>query len=245
MPTEVPVVRPRSPLWIIVLALACEEPMHPYRMQTLIKQRGKDQVANVAQRNSVYQTIEALKRAGLIVVRETSRQERRPERTVYEATDVGRQTLQSWVRSGLATPAREFPEFPAVLSVLYGVRSSDDLCSLLEARVAGLESRLVELQKPAPGVPRLFLLESEYAVTLVKAEIRWLRGVITDARAGKLSFPTEEEMLRIGEQLGGPSENAVHRMVAEMSGSESRGKSVGKDRTARRGTSSRPRRRTK
>jgi hypothetical protein len=32
-------------------------------MQTLIKERGKDQIANVAQRNSVYQTIAALKRA--------------------------------------------------------------------------------------------------------------------------------------------------------------------------------------
>jgi hypothetical protein len=43
-----------------VLGLACEAPMHPYRMQALIKQRGKEQIANVAQRNSVYQTIAAL-----------------------------------------------------------------------------------------------------------------------------------------------------------------------------------------
>src|SRR6185369_12765581 len=104
--------RPRSPLWIVVLGLACEEPMHPYRMQTLIKQRGKDQVANVAQRNSVYQTIDALRRAGLIRVRETSREERRPERTIYEATDEGRRALAAWVRTGLSTVAREFPEFP-------------------------------------------------------------------------------------------------------------------------------------
>jgi DNA-binding PadR family transcriptional regulator len=187
-------------------------------MQTLIKQRGKDQVANVAQRNSVYQTIVALKRAGLIEVRETFRQERRPERTVYEATEVGRQALKAWVRAGLATPAREFPEFPAVLSVLYGVRNAADLCSLLEERVAALEGRLAELEKPAPGVPRLFLLEAEYAAALVKAEVRWLRGVIADARSGRLSFPTVEEMLRIGEQLGGPSENAVRRMVAEVGG---------------------------
>src|SRR5262249_43984895 len=93
---------PRSPLWMVVLALACEEPMHPYRMQTLIKQRGKNQVANVAQSNSVYQTIDALCRAGLIEVRETSREERRPERTVYEATDEGRKALRSWIRAGLS-----------------------------------------------------------------------------------------------------------------------------------------------
>src|SRR5229473_5980721 len=90
--------RPRSPLWLVLLALVCEEPMHPYRMQTLIKQRGKDEIANVAQRNSVYQTIAALRRAGLITIRETSRTERRPERTVYEVTEEGRRTLRSWMR---------------------------------------------------------------------------------------------------------------------------------------------------
>src|SRR5579862_1201460 len=81
--------RPRSPLWMVVLSLVCEEPMHPYRMQALIKERGKDQIANVAQRNSVYQTITGLRRAGLIAIRETSREERRPERTIYKVTEEG------------------------------------------------------------------------------------------------------------------------------------------------------------
>ena len=193
--------------------------MHPYRMQTLIKQRGKDQVANVAQRNSVYQTIDALRRAGLIAVRETSRQERRPERSVYEATDQGRHALQSWVRSGLSTPAREFPEFPAVLSVLYGVRSGVDLRVLLETRLTALKTRLADLEKPVPGVPRLFLLEEEYMAAVVRAEIQWLHGVIADLRSERLTFPSIEEILRIGAEMGGPSEEAVRRIAAEMRGS--------------------------
>src|SRR5579862_1024856 len=110
--------RPRSPLWMVVLALVTEAPMHPYRMQALIKERGKDEIANVAQRNSVYQTIAALRRAKLIAVRETSRQERRPERTVYEVTEEGRRTLGRWMRIALSTPAREFPDFPAALSLM-------------------------------------------------------------------------------------------------------------------------------
>ena len=48
----------RSPLALAVLALLTEAPMHPYRMQQLIKSRGKDQVINVRQRGSLYQTIE-------------------------------------------------------------------------------------------------------------------------------------------------------------------------------------------
>src|SRR5215470_12559991 len=135
-------LRPRSPLSMVVLALACEEPMHPYRMQQLIKERGKDHIANVAQRNSVYQTIDALLRAGLIAVRETSRNENRPERTVYEATDEGRATLREWLRTVLSTPAREFPDFPAALSLLDPSLKPAELRALLEARVAALEARL-------------------------------------------------------------------------------------------------------
>ena len=145
---------------MVVLSLVCEEPMHPYRMQTLIKERGKDQIANVAQRNSVYQTITALRRAGLLTIRETSREERRPERTVYEATKEGRRTLTSWMRTVLSTPAREFPDFPAALS-LVALLGPDDARTQFEARAAALELQLAELERPVPNLPRLFLLEAE------------------------------------------------------------------------------------
>src|ERR1044071_786140 len=87
----------RSPLALAILALLYEAPMHPYRMQQLIKERGKDTVINVQQRTSIYQTIERLLRAGLIIVAETTRDERWPERTVYALTEEGRETLREWM----------------------------------------------------------------------------------------------------------------------------------------------------
>src|SRR5581483_573751 len=107
-----------SPLALAVLALLSEAPMHPYRMQQLIKERGKDEVINVQQRASIYQTIERLLRDGLIAVAETTRDERWPERTVYRLTEEGCETMRDWMREMLSRPAREFPEFPAALSVL-------------------------------------------------------------------------------------------------------------------------------
>jgi DNA-binding PadR family transcriptional regulator len=187
----VPASRPRSPLSMVVLSLVSEEPMHPYRMQTLIKERGKDQIANVAQRNSVYQTIDALLRGGLIAIRETSRDERRPERTVYGMTDEGRRTLQSWLRTVLSIPAREFPDFPAALS-LCAPLGPDDVRTQLETRIAALEVRLSELERRVPGLLRVFLLESEYAAAVVRAELKWLRAVVGDLRSGKLSWSEEE-----------------------------------------------------
>jgi DNA-binding PadR family transcriptional regulator len=203
--------RPRSPLTIVVLALTCEEPMHPYRMQTLITQRGKGEIANVTQRNSVYQTIDSLCRAGLIAVRETSQDSRRPERTVYEATEHGRLTLRSWIRSGLSTLSREFPEFPAVLATLYGVEGPTDLAILLSARMGSLKSRLVGLERTVPGVPRIFLLEGEHMAAMIRAEYKWLRALVTDLQSGRLTFPTQAEMLQIAPDLGGPSAAAVRK----------------------------------
>lgn len=208
--------RPRSPLWLVVLSLASEEPMHPYRMQTLIKQRGKEQIANVAQRNSVYQTIVALHRAGLIAVHGISREERRPERTAYEATDLGRQTLRKWIRDGLANVAREFPEFPAVLSLLDPTLRPEELAALLDRRTVRLEARLAELGKASPELPRIFLLEEEYAASVVRAEVKWLRSVIADLRSGSLAFPSKAEMLRLAATMGGPSEEAISRIETEL-----------------------------
>lgn len=182
--------RPRSPLWLVVLSLVSEAPMHPYRMQALIKERGKDQIANVAQRNSVYQTIAALRRAGLIAVRETSREERRPERSVYEVTRDGRRMLKVWMRTVLSVPAREFPDFPAALSLVAGAEPGE-VRVLLEARTAVLEARLAELEQPVPGLPRVFLLENEYMAAVVRAEVAWLLAVIDDLRAGRLTWSAE------------------------------------------------------
>lgn len=192
--------------------MAAEAPMHPYRMQTLIKARGKDLVANVAQRNSVYQTIDALRRAGLVEVRETSRDERRPERTIYQATALGRTTLKAWMQTILAAPAREFPDFPAALSLVM-ILSPDEARTALEARVVARERRLRELEAPVPGVPRLFLLESEYLAALVRAELDWLRRIIADLRAGSLTWSLEwlkqQAIALAGEASSGPAQVTI------------------------------------
>ena len=185
--------RPKSALWLVVLALVAEEPMHPYRMQLLIKQRGKDEVANVAQRNSVYQTIAALGRAKLIVARETSRHESRPERTVYDITDAGRAKLLTWLRTAIAGPGREFPHFPAALS-LASLLGPHELRTALAARAEWLHQRLAHLERPAPGVPRLFLLESEYMAAAARAELQWVGAVLADLESGELDW--DEAWLR-------------------------------------------------
>lgn len=181
----------RSPLALAVLALLHESPMHPYRMQRLIKDRGKDQVINVAQRATLYQTISQLLRAGLIAFWETERQEGFPERTVYKVTEKGHETAVAWLREMLASPTQEFPEFPAAVSLL-PLLPPDDALAQLEQRAEKLSGQIAAIDAEAQTVgqtlPRLFLLEAEYKRTVLDAELTWVQGVIDDLRGGRLNW---------------------------------------------------------
>ncbi|MDN4593802.1 PadR family transcriptional regulator [Polycladomyces subterraneus] len=187
----------RSPLALAVLVLLYEKPMHPYRMQQLIKERGKDQVINVQRRASLYQTIKQLRREGLITVRETSREENRPERTIYELTEKGLQIARDWLRDMLSTSAQEFPEFPAAVSLLPLLTPADVLCQL-EKREAAVTDKLAridsELRQEGGVLPRLFLLEMEYLRAMLEAELQWVRSLIDDLRSKRITW--SEEWLR-------------------------------------------------
>src|SRR5215207_1052992 len=188
----------RSPLALVVLALLYEAPMHPYRMQQLIKERGKDEVVNVRQRASVYQTIDRLHRLGLITPKEKVREERWQERTVYELTDEGRRTFREWMNDALSTRAREFPAFPVAVSLL-GLLTPEEALRQLETRVAALEDEVAQIDSQygraaVEGLPRLFLLETEYQRATLKTELEWVRAVLDDLRTGRLTW--KEEWLR-------------------------------------------------
>lgn len=174
-----------------LLSMLAEAPAHAYRLQQLIKERHKDEVVNVAQRNSVYQTIERLLRDGLIEVQSTGRNENRPERTVYQITPGGRETLHEWLHTMLSTPSREFPEFPAALAFLPSLPEADALAAL-STRVGLLEIQLstldAELKEAATFLPRLFLVESEYQREVLDAELKYVRSLVADLTAGKLTW---------------------------------------------------------
>ncbi|GAB7534858.1 helix-turn-helix transcriptional regulator [Burkholderia sp. 3C] len=193
-----------SPLALAVLAMLTEAPMHVYRIQQLIKLRGKDDVINVRQRNSLYQTLDRLLRERLVVVHETERDGMFPERTVYAVTEAGRNTARGWLREQLAQPAREYPAFPVALSVL-PLLSVDDARRQLEARITALEAELERLDAArnaalALQIPRLFLLESELLQATVETELDWVRSVVAHLKAGALTW-SEAWLKDVAERL--------------------------------------------
>lgn len=183
-----------SPLGLTVLGMLHTRPLHPYGIQRLIKQWGKDQVVNVSQRTSLYRTIDRLHEAGLVSVQETGRDQQYPERTVYAITDAGRAATREWLAEMLAAPKPEFPEFPAALShvMMLTPQEALDLLvrreTLLTAMHQGLEAGLAS----TAGMPRVISLESEYVLATATAQLTWLRSVIDDLRTGRLSWSETE-----------------------------------------------------
>ncbi|MGB8943773.1 MAG: PadR family transcriptional regulator [Streptomyces sp.] len=185
-----------SPLALTVLALLSYQPLHPYGIQRLVKEWGKEQVVNVRQRASLYRTIERLHGDGLIAVRETERDQQYPERTVYEVTDAGRETARTWLLDMLSAPRQEFPEFPAALSNLL-LLTPEEMTDALERRADALKEKLDGLEAATAteadrGLPRITRLESEYLRAVTAAELEWVRAVVEDLRAGGLAWTKDE-----------------------------------------------------
>ncbi|MGW1508035.1 helix-turn-helix transcriptional regulator [Streptomyces sp. NPDC002394] len=185
-----------SPLALTVLALLHYKPLHPYGIQRLVKDWGKEQVVNVRQRASLYRTIERLHGDGLIAVLETGRDQQYPERTVYEVTDAGREIARAWLEEMLSAPKQEFPEFPAALSNLL-LLTPEEMADVLQRRADALAAQLDGLEaamsaEAERGLPRITRLETEYLRAVTAAELEWVRTVVEDLRAGRLSASQEQ-----------------------------------------------------
>ena len=178
--------RLRTPLALSVLNLLSEQPMHPYEMQHLMRERGHDRVIKL-KGGSLYSTIERLTAAGLIRTVETSREGRRPERTIYALTETGRQELGVWLRELLSRPMEEYPWFGAALAFL-ALLPPGEVLRLLEQRAIILRSELAAEESTLAAVartalPRLFTLEAEYLYAVLGPEVAWVRRLMDGIRS--------------------------------------------------------------
>ncbi|WP_027943593.1 PadR family transcriptional regulator [Amycolatopsis taiwanensis] len=183
-------------LALAVLGLLQEQPMHPYEMASLLKERHKDSSFKVNS-GSLYDTVEALVRHGWIEPVETARDGRRPERTVYAPTEVGQSEFVRWIDELIRTPVTEYPKFMAAVSYL-GALGPDGAADALAERVEQLGRRIEETKAVLAGtvgsgrVPRLFMIEVECALNAWEAELAWTRRTIGEIRDGSLYWPEAE-----------------------------------------------------
>jgi DNA-binding PadR family transcriptional regulator len=164
-------------LALAVLSYLSQQPMHPYELGRRLREQGDDRSIKF-NHGSLYMVVEQLVRAGFVVAQATTREGQRPERTVYSLTDAGRQELGDWLRELVEEPEYGYPKFVAALSLI-GTLPPDEVVELLGRRLgrlreqrAATRSMVEEAQKG--GVHPLFLVEEEYRIALLEAEIAFV-----------------------------------------------------------------------
>ena len=184
-------------LALAVLGLLQEKSMHPYEMASTLRERYKDTAFKINS-GSLYDTVEALVRHGWIEPVTTGREGRRPERTVYAPTELGQDEFVSWIDELIRTPVTEHPKFMAAVSYL-GALGPDGAVDALTERAKQLGRRIAETRDVLADtvgsgqIPRLFMIEVEYALHAWEAERAWTEQTIAEIRDGSLPWPQLQE----------------------------------------------------
>jgi DNA-binding PadR family transcriptional regulator len=188
---------PHGTIALTALALLREGPLHPYEMQRLMHERHKDYAEG--RTRALYRAIEELQAAGWIEPVETTREGRRPERTVYRITADGDEALEDWLQDVLERPAHEHLVFTAAVGLLVYL-PQDRALDALQHRVVEIRADLAAREEASAAfaqemhLPRVVLLEDEHERALREAELRWISSLLEDMRSGRLSW--DEASLR-------------------------------------------------
>jgi DNA-binding PadR family transcriptional regulator len=176
-------------LGLAVLAVLAERPMHRYEMASVIRSRGKDRQLAVKW-GSLYTVVDSLTRHGFVAVVGNDREGARPERTIYRITESGVAELQDWARELVSEPAGDADPFVAGLSVLAAL-PPEEAVVLLEKRIEALsalvEVRRDELVQESEKIARIFVIEDEYALSQLEAQLAWVRRFQDELLSGSFA----------------------------------------------------------
>jgi DNA-binding PadR family transcriptional regulator len=168
-------------LALAVLSYLSREPMHPYELSKTLRNYG-DARSIKFNHGSLYMVVQQLAKAGFVAEQEVNRDGARPERTVYQITDAGREELRDWLRELVGEPQHEYPAFVSALSLISALTPNEVLPLLRNRleRLAGLRAEAgIEIERSvADGVAPLFLIEEEFRLRLVEAEIAFVHELI-------------------------------------------------------------------
>ena len=177
-------------LALAVLSCLNERPMHPYEISQTLRQRGKDQSIKLNY-GALYGVVESLTKAGLIEPRETVREGKRPERTVYAITEAGAQEHDEWLEDLIATPVRDYHSLEAGLALMAGL-APDQVVRALEERTVKLRVELASVDESLRIVeemrlPEIFSIEADLRQALLRAELDFVTALAERMRTGTLT----------------------------------------------------------
>ena len=177
-------------LALAVLSCLNEEPMHPYEIAFTMRQRFMEETIKLNY-GALYGVAESLAKAGLIEPRETVREGKRPERTVYAITEAGAQEHDEWLEDLIATPVRDYHSLEAGLALMAGL-APDRVVRALEERTVKLRVELASVDESLRiaeemRLPEIFSMEADLRQALLRAELDFVTALAQRMRAGILT----------------------------------------------------------
>ncbi|WP_157248427.1 PadR family transcriptional regulator [Nonomuraea typhae] len=175
---------------LTVLAMLSLRAGHPYELHRFIVDTHKDYISGLPR--SLYHAVDKLASEELIVPVETSKEGRRPERTVYEITEEGRKELASRLRVLIETPTGERRTFTAALSLIGCLpmpearRALRTRTSTLIGLITAQEAHIEALTDS--GLPAMLMVETDYERALYQTELEWVERLLARMEKGELSW---------------------------------------------------------
>lgn len=182
----------RDLVGLTVLALLRVKPSHPYEMHRMVIDTHKDFVTGLPR--SLYHAVDRLAKDELITPVETTREGRRPERTLYELTGEGCAELASRLRRLIEAPLTDSQPFMAALSFI-GVLARGEATAALQARVTALEGQVANAEALLAGLrktlPELLIVELDYRRAQLTSDLAFTRDLLTRVDGGAIAWPDD------------------------------------------------------
>jgi DNA-binding PadR family transcriptional regulator len=182
-----------TPMALAAVELLYEGPKHPYEIHQALQEREAWRLLKLTA-GSLYHAIDRLERDGLIEVVETSREGRRPERTTYRLTDAGRDAFTERLRSMIAEPAVEYPQYAVAIAFMHTLDRAEALSQLhrrsisLEAQLAA--ERVYRRRLTESDLHPLFWADVELRIRQRETELTWTQELLRSLEAGDITWPS-------------------------------------------------------
>jgi DNA-binding PadR family transcriptional regulator len=193
MPSKGATRRALTPIALAALEVLHEGPRHPYEIHQVMQERQTGRLVKLTA-GSLYHAIDRLAGDGLVETVQTTREGRRPERTVYRMTDAGRDAFAQRVRAITAEPATEFPQFALAIAILHNLDRKDALSQLrrrtmaLEATIAA--GRAVRERLLKRDLQPMYWIDVEYLLRMKEAELAFTEELLDRLTTNVIAWPT-------------------------------------------------------
>ncbi|PWI42527.1 hypothetical protein [Streptomyces sp. ICBB 8177] len=180
-----------GPLVLLTLALLLERPMDADELAATAAERAADSPIGALTPTSAQFAV------ALTRLLHAALTESHPERgrAAHALTARGREAFTTAVRDLLGADDTDRPPFHTAVGYLGALAPEAALAGLRE-RAAALRARAARIaaaERGSEGVPRLYVIENEYAGWMCRAELEWAQRTAAEIERGTLAWPAEAD----------------------------------------------------